>query len=344
MIFVTGATGLLGSHVLYELALLNRPVRALFRDEAKKAFVKKVFGFYHPEPGELLKRIEWFQGDINDQQAITDAIRDVNQVFHIAGFVSFNDKDKKRLNQVNAEGTTSIVNACLEAGNIKLCHVSSIATLGELAPNELINEEVIWNRGIDASAYALSKFKAEMEVWRGIHEGLNALIVNPSVIIGPGLWDSTGNHLFKSILKGLNFYTLGSSGYVDVRDVARIMVLLMNTDISGERFILNAENISHQKLINLLAIALNRPLPKIAVAPWMTGIAVALEKIRAVIMRSGPRINRRIIEIAAEKSYYSNQKITDTLHVKFMSVEESVNSTVKLFYKGVSQQRGSELR
>jgi nucleoside-diphosphate-sugar epimerase len=333
MIFVTGATGLLGSHLLYELALLNRPIRALFRDEEKKAFVKKVFGFYHPEPLELFKRVEWFQGDINDQQAISEAIKGVKQVFHIAGFVSFNDRDKKRLTHVNAGGTACIVNACLEAGNIKLCHVSSIATLGELAPNELINEEVIWNRGTAASAYAISKFRAEMEVWRGIHEGLNAVIVNPSVIIGPGLWDSTGNHLFQSILKGLNYYTLGSSGYVDVRDVARIMVSLMDNDISGERFILNAENISHQKLINLMCIALNRALPKIAVAPWMTGGAVILEKIRAVLTGSGPRINRRILEIAAEKNFYSNKKITDTLHVKFMSVEESVNSTVKLFNK-----------
>jgi nucleoside-diphosphate-sugar epimerase len=334
MIFVTGATGLLGSHVLYELALGNRPLRALFRNEEKKAFVKKVFGFYHTEPEELFKKIEWVQGEINDQQAISDAINDVKQVFHIAGFVSFSDKDKKKLYHVNTEGTANIVNACLEAGNIKLCHVSSIATLGELAPNELVNEEVIWNRGTTASAYAISKFKAEMEVWRGIHEGLNAFIVNPSVIIGPGLWDSSGKQLFQSILKGLNYYTVGSSGYVDVRDVARIMVLLMNTDISGERFILNAENISHQKLINFLAIALNRPLPKIAVAPWMNGPAIILEKIRALLTGSVARIDRRTLEIAAEKHYYSSKKITDTLHVKFMSVEESVNSTVELFFKG----------
>lgn len=148
------------------------------------------------------------------------------------------------------------------------------------------------------------------------------------------MWDSPGKQLFQSVLKGLNFYTVGSSGYVDVRDVARIMVLLMNTDISGERFILNAENISHQKLINLMAIALNRPLPKIAVAPWMNGPAIILEKIRALLTGSVPRIDRRTLEIGAEKHYYSSKKITDALHVKFISVEESVNSTVELFLNG----------
>ncbi len=233
MILVTGATGHLGSHVLYELTHANKFVRALYRDHGKINQVKRIFGYYRSDYPTLFNRIEWMQGDINDYNNLLSCMQDVDQVYHTAGLVSFNDNDRKNLNKINIAGTANIVNACLETGVNKLCHVSSIAALGELESNEPVGEDLIWNQGSSASAYAISKYKGEMEVWRGIYEGLNAVIVNPSVIIGPGMWMGPAGQLFNRILKGLNFFPAGSSGYVDVRDVATAMVKLAGSSHYG---------------------------------------------------------------------------------------------------------------
>jgi dihydroflavonol-4-reductase len=331
MILVTGATGLLGSHVLYQLVKTNRYVTALYRDENRIAFVKKIFSYYQPDYLGLLDKIKWIRADINDYFALTECMQDIEQVYHIAGLVSFNDKDKRELNRINTSGTANIVNACLEKGVAKLCHVSSIATLGELNDHEPVNESMVWNQGSSASAYALSKFRGEMEVWRGIYEGLNAVIVNPSVIIGPGMWMGPGKPLLSSILRGLKYFPSGSSGYVDVRDVARIMILLADSHFTGGRYILNAENIKHQKYIDLLADAMGRPRPRFLVTHFLAKIAVIAESIRATFTGLPPRINLRTLEIASETLSYSNAKICDALGITFISVEESVSFSFQLF-------------
>jgi nucleoside-diphosphate-sugar epimerase len=244
--------------------------------------------------------------------------------------VSFNDKDRRKLNLVNIVGTAGIVNACLESG-AKLCHVSSIASLGELSINEQVDEKIIWNRGSSASAYAISKYKSEMEVWRGIHEGLEAVIINPSVIIGPGMWMGPGKYLFSAVKKRLNFYPPGSSGYVDVRDVARIMILLCESGIAGERFIVNAGHMTHCEFLNLLAEAFGKKGPEKLISPLMAQIAILGETFRAFVSGSSPRINRRTFSIASEDLQYSSKKITETLGVTFISIEESVKSAVQIF-------------
>jgi len=323
----------LGSHVLYELAKANRCVRALYRDKNRIAFVKRIFSYYQPDYLELLNKIEWIQADINDYFTLTECMQDVNQVYHIAGLVSFNNKDRQQLNRINTAGTANVVNACLETGVGKLCHVSSIATLGELNGHEPVHEDVVWNQGSSASAYAISKFRGEMEVWRGIYEGLDAVIVNPSVIIGPGMWIGPGKQIFLSIQKGLKYYPSGSSGYVDVRDVARTMILLSDSHHTGERYILNAENIPHQKYINLLADAMGRSRPRYLVTPFLAKIAVIAESIRAILTGLPLRINLKTLEIASETLAYSNAKVCDALGIAFMPIEESVNISVQLFIK-----------
>jgi dihydroflavonol-4-reductase len=331
MIFVTGAGGHLGSHVLYELVKANRSVRALYRNENKLAFVKKIFSYYQPDQPGLFNNIEWVQGDINDYLSLTEYMKDVSQVYHIAGLVSFDDRDRQKLFLNNAIGTANVVNACLEKSIEKLCHVSSIAALGEFNDRGLINENVIWNQGLSASAYAISKFRAEMEVWRGIYEGLNAVIVNPSVIIGPGMWRGPGKSLFSEIYKGLKYYPSGSSGYVDVRDVARSMIQLTNGNFSGERYIVNAENIKHRTYLNLLADAMERTRPRFRITPILAKIASKAEAIRSSVTGQSPRINIKTLEIASEKLAYSNAKICDTLDMAFIPIEESVQFSVKLF-------------
>jgi dihydroflavonol-4-reductase len=331
MILVTGATGHLGSHVLFELTSAGKSVRALFLDSRKIELVKKIFNFYHPNYLELLEKIEWVQAGINDYGKLISYMHDIQHVYHIAGKVSFNNGDRKILNQVNIYGTANVVNACLETGIEKLCHVSSISALGELESPEVVDENVIWNQGSSASAYGISKYKGEMEVWRGIYEGLNAVIVNPSVIIGPGMWIGPGSQILSSINKGLKFYPSGSSGYVDVRDVARSMILLTNSNYTGDRYIVNAENMKHQHFMNLIADAFERPRPVYRVNPFHEKLAVTAEFVRKLFTGLPPRINLKTLKIASENLAYSNAKIRDALGMIFIPVEESVKYTVQLF-------------
>ena len=330
MILVTGATGQIGSHVLYELAKAGKPVRAMYRNKTGIEEVKSVFGYYEKDVSELFSPIEWVQANINDPYALADCMQGIHQVYHTAGMVSFDDRDRKKLNRVNAEGTASLVNACQESG-AKLCHVSSIASLGELAVQEPVDENVIWNRGAAASAYALSKYRSEMEVWRGIYEGLKAVIINPSVIIGPGMWMGPGKHLFSAIEKGLKFYPPGSSGYVDVRDVARIMILLNESEVTGERYIVNAGHMSHREFMNQIAKAFGIAGPDTMITPLIAHIAVIGETLRAFVTRTDRRINQRTFSIASEELQYSSSKITQALGVKFTSIEDSVNAAVEIY-------------
>ena len=330
MILVTGATGLIGAHVLYELTKAGKSVRALYRNDEGIVRARKVFSFYQEDTAALFNHVEWIRADINDRNALTDCMLGIHQVYHTAGLVSFNDKYRKELNRVNIGGTEGIVNACLETGS-KLCHVSSIASLGELAVNEQVDENVIWNRGTSASAYAISKYKSEMEVWRGIHEGLEAVIINPSVVIGPGMWMGPAKFLFTAVKKGLKYYPPGSSGYVDVRDVARIMTLLCESGITGERFIINAGHMTHHDFLNHLAEAFDKEGPDKLISPWLAQIAVIGESFRAFVAGSTPRINRRTFSIASEDLRYSSKKVIDILGVNFTSIEESVNTAVQIF-------------
>lgn len=330
MILVTGGTGHLGSHVLYELVKKNRPVRAIYRNIDHLTITREVFSYYEPSD-DLFNKIEWAEADINDYYTLHTCLKGITQVFHTAGYVSFNDKESLKLNHVNAEGTANIVNACLETGNISLCYVSSIAALGKLSDGIPVNETILWNQGGKVSAYSKSKYQAEMEVWRGIHEGLNAVIVNPSVIIGPGMWLGPGRNLWKSVQKGLNFYADGSAGYVDVRDVAAVMVWLTDQKISGERYILNSGHMSNREFLEILAGGLKTKAPQQRITPFISELALLFESVRAFIAGSEKRFNRRTFKIATSRFSYSNEKIRLLSGFDFLSVEESLKSATDIY-------------
>ncbi len=329
MILVTGGTGHLGAHLLYQLVNGNKPVRAIVRNHSRIEITRKIFALYSQDPDTLIRRIDWVEGDVTDYSSILDALKDVSVVYHAAGFVSFNDRHKKKLENVNSTGTANIVNGCFEAGVKRLCHVSTIATLGETSNNETLTETLIWNQGESATAYAKSKFRGEMEVWRGIYEGLNAVIVNPSVIIGPGMWLGHGNDILKSVYKGFKYYTSGSTGFVDVRDVAKIMVLLTEGSWQGERYILNSENLSHKIILDYIATEMDKPKPSVMISPGLAKVALYIENIRAFLTGTSPRLSSKSLEIAFENLNYSNQKILEIPGVKFLSVQESISDTVK---------------
>lgn len=331
MNLVTGATGFIGSHVLYRLVKLNRPVKALYRSPEKIKYVKRIFGYLDDAVSELLDRITWVRGDVSDYQLVMDCMKDVSCVYHVAGLVSHTRKGARIMEQVNFKGTENIVNACLEQNVGKLCHVSSIAAIGISEDNQMIDESILWQPGISASQYALTKYRGEMEVWRGIYEGLKAVIVNPSLVIGPGMWLGPGAPLYTKVYKGLSFYPEGSCGYIDVRDVAEIMIKLMDSGITAERFILSAENLKHRDFINLVADAMHRKRPYIPVNPFIVIMACIAEKIKSLLTGIPPIITKQALETAAACTSYSNQKIIDALEVGFIPIQDSVRYAARIF-------------
>ncbi|HJX70844.1 MAG TPA: NAD-dependent epimerase/dehydratase family protein, partial [Bacteroidales bacterium] len=247
MILVTGGTGLIGSHLLYELALQNDRIRAIKRPASDIRNVLKIFGYYSESPEVLFQKIEWMDADLADCMSLSEAFENIDRVYHCAGLISFNRRIKKELFETNITGTSNIVNLCLERNVKKICFVSSIASFGEFDGINPIDEKTRWKPDKVSSLYSLSKMKAEMEVWRGIAEGLGGIIINPSVVLGPGFWSNGVGATYKLISKGMRFYTMGSTGCVDVRDVSRIMVRLMDSNISGEQFLVSSENMTFKE-------------------------------------------------------------------------------------------------
>lgn len=323
-VLVTGGTGLVGSHLLYRLVKDGCKVRATYRLSSQIEKCKMLFAFYKADEA-LFQQIEWVQADVTDYFSIADAVEGVDFVYHAAAFVTFDPKRKHEMLEINEEGTANVVNACLEKGTKKLCYVSSIATLGSPVNGSLIDEETSWQSDEAHSAYSQSKFRAEMQVWRGIKEGLNAVMVNPGVIIGPGELSRSSGALMARIKRGMNFYTVGSTGYVDVRDVVNAMVLLMQSDISDERFVLVAENLSFQKFIVRAAEIFKSKVPRFQASPVLTGLAWRIDALVAFLLRRTPGFTRENARTSHSKSAYSSKKFQDRFQYQFISVSESVH-------------------
>jgi nucleoside-diphosphate-sugar epimerase len=329
MVFVTGGTGLLGSHLLVELSKRGKPIRALKRHTSDLTEVKTIFKYYLNEKGNLLfNKIEWVDGDINDVVNLPQIIKGCDEVYHCAGFVSFVKKDFDKLIKINKEGTANIVNSCLKLGISKLSYVSSTAAIGRSEKSDIYNENNKWQTSKLNSNYAVSKYLGEMEAWRGAEEGLKVSIVNPSVIIGAGNWNTGSLTLFKSIQKGLKFYTNGINAFVDARDVAYCMVELLEQNIYNERFLTIGENIMFKDLFTLIAQALNVPAPTIKVKPWMTGLAWRIEAIKCFLTGQTPQITKETSASAMQVSKYSNQKIKRQLELEFIPIDKSIENAV----------------
>lgn len=330
MILVTGGTGLLGSQLLLQLTLSGTHPKALIRKNSNKKITEMIFN--EAGKSELLQHIQWIEGDILDISSLMHALKDAKKVYHCAALVSYRKEDRQRMLEMNIRGTENLVNACLHYQIEKLCHVSSIAALGgkkDSSGNTIEGEA--WDEPEKPSNYALSKWKSELEVWRGIAEGLKAVIVNPSIIIGPGQWDTGSAQLFKTVFNGMKFYTSGITGYVDARDVAAAMILLMNNDIHNERFILNSENLSFQTLFNSIAAALQKPKPSIHVTPQMGNIAWRLLRVASLFSRKTPIITRETAHSAQQIYRYSGQKICDKTGFTYRSISDSIDYTAQIF-------------
>lgn len=313
MILVTGGTGLVGSHLLLELAASGQKVRALYRTEKSLA---------QPQLNAVRSHtnIEWVKGDIIDIPSLEEAFTDVDIVYHCAAYISFEPKDEDLLRKVNIEGTANMVNCALDFGVKKFCHVSSIAALGDPKENEIITEETEWNPEVKHSDYAISKYGAEMEVWRAWQEGLNVVIVNPGIIFGDGHWNSGSGKMFKAVKKGQYFYTRGICGIVAVEDVVKAMIQLMATDTNGERYTLIAENVSYKDMLDTIADGMKKSRPSILATQTMTSIAWRLDWLFSTLFIQRRKLTQNMAQSSHLQDIYDNSKIINRLNFKFTDV------------------------
>lgn len=329
MILVTGGTGLVGAHLLLHLLENGENVRAIYR---KKNNIQKTKSlFQHYDKLALFDAIEWVHADILDIPSLEHAFATITTVYHCAALISFDPKDENLLRKINIEGTANIVNFCLAKGVQKLCYVSSIAALGDLAPHETIKtEETEWNPEKHHSDYAISKYGAEMEIWRGQQEGLNVIIVNPGIIIGPGFEDQGSGQLIKKIADGMLFYTSGSTGFVAVDDVVRMMYQLTQSTICNERFILIGQNIIFRDLFNTIADSLKVKRPSIEAKPFMIEIAWRLNWILSLFSLNRNTISKDTLRSSISKNDYSNNKIKTTLNTSFLDVHQYIKENFSI--------------
>ncbi len=323
MVFITGATGLLGARLVYELHKDGCVIKALFREKDSIEKLTKTLSFYTNNPEEIINAIQWVQGNVLDLEILLNNIELEMDVYHCAAFVSFNAKDKQKITDINVQGTANLVNACLEKKVRKLCHVSSIGALGTPVNGSQTDVDSAWSP-LGKSVYSISKHNSELEVWRGIAEGLNAVIVNPAVILGKGDWENSSAMLFKRVAKGMNHYTLGSTGFVDVEDVASVMVMLMNSDISEQQFILSAETLSYKELFSKIAEALNVNAPKKKASEKITSLAWRIEFFRTKLFGGTPKINKNTHKIAHSKSSYNGLPITKAISFNYTSINKTI--------------------
>lgn len=333
MILVTGGTGLVGSHLLLELTKKHDRIRAIHRPLSRLQNVSDLFALYLDDPETQFRKIEWVLADVRDIDSLVRAMDGINYVYHTAAFVSFNQRDHSGMMQINMEGTANVVNACLEKKIIKLCHVSSTAVLGAALPGEMITEDMLWTHSKSRSVYSYSKFNSEMEVWRGIAEGLDAVIVNPSIIIGPGDWKRSSSFLFSLVWKGIKFYTEGITGYVDVRDVIKSMVDLMNSKYKAERFTISSENLSYRQVLEMIAESLDKPPPRIYATSFLISLAWRADWFLYAFTGKARIITRESAKSSKRKASFSNRKIREATGIEFMPVDQSIKETAGLFLR-----------
>lgn len=311
MILVTGATGLVGSHLVSALVREGKSVRAIYRTS-----IPVIIG------GD---QVDWVQADILDVVSLETAMIGIDQVYHCAAIVSFSAKNKDSIHQTNIDGTANVVNAAL-VGNIqKMVFVSSVAALGRIREGSLINENMNWSKETSNSEYGKSKYLAEVEVWRGIGEGLNAVIVNPVIILGPGNWNKGSTGIFKSAYNEFPWYTQGSSGFVDVWDVVKSMIQLMDSPINAQRFIVCADNTSYRNVFSMIANAFGKKPPHRKVSPLMAEIVWRLESIKALFTGKEPLLTKETSRTARAVVNFDNSKLLKAIPTfKYSNLNDSI--------------------
>lgn len=320
LLLVTGGTGFIGSYLIRLLVKNGYRVRAIRRAGSPMDLVQEVAG-----------RVEWVEADVTDLLALEDAFAGVTHVFHCAAMVSFHPRDVARMMQINVEGTANVVNLALANGVKKLIHVSSIASLGRSKERPTLDESSKWVQSKANSQYAISKYLSEQEVWRGHAEGLSVAVVNPAVVLGSGFWDVGAGRIFKQVYQGLKFWSVGRTGFVDVRDVVQFMLLLLENDIDGERYILNAQNTPFRDLFFQVADALKVKRPSIKVTPLLAEVAWRVEWLKEKITGAEPVVTQESARSSVSEFYYDNKKSKSFPGFAYRPLEQTVRDTANQF-------------
>jgi dihydroflavonol-4-reductase len=323
MILITGGTGLVGTHLILHLHSLGLRPKALYRAHI---------------PEVVKDKAEWVTGDILDVIGLEEVMQGIEQVYHVAGFVSFSPKHRETMHKINIEGTANVVNACFDAGVQKLVHVSSVAALGRIRVNGPITEKMQWSEETSNSEYGKTKYLGELEVWRGISEGLNAAIVNPVIVLGEhGDWTKGSMNIFRNIYNGFKWYTTGSTGFIDADDVARAMVVLMNSNVLSERFILSGENSTYQSLFNIVADAFGVKRPASRVTPFLAALVWRVEKLKSFFTGNDPLVTKETSKTGMAAVTFDNTKFLKAFPAfRYQSIEDSV----KRICTSLKQQHG----
>ena len=321
MILVTGGTGLVGSHLLFQLSQRDDAVRAIYRSEEKLQQLRRIFSFYSEESNTLFERIEWIKADLNDISSLESAFKNIRKVYHCAALISFDPNDFKRLVKVNESGTGNIVNLCISNNIEKLCYVSSIAALGKDPNKAEVTERSEWT-GAEVNPYALTKYLAEMEVWRGSQEGVPTVIVNPGVILGPGFWESGSGRLFISAAKGSRYYPPGGTGFIGVEDLVRMMIQLMESEVVNERFIAVSDNLTYKEVLTRLAVELQKPAPRKKLSIRLLEILWRIDWIWHLISRRKRKLSRMQVASLKSISIYNRDKISEYIDFEYTDMNE----------------------
>ena len=332
MILITGATGNLGAHLAFHLLKKHDRIVAIKRKSSKLDTIEKIFSFYSDSYKTILKKIDWYDADLSDIVSLNEAFENVDIVYHCAARISMNNKNYSKSYETNVKGTANIVNLSLQHKIKKLCHVSSIAAIG-FKDGDLTTEEDHLNPEETSSVYSLTKYYSEMEVWRGIEEGLNAVIVNPSIILAPYILNKTTSFFLNYFLKRrFKYFTCGKKGYIDVNDLSKIMISLVESNISKERFLINAENLSFKQIIDYANGYKNNGESN----KELTKLPLNLLRILMSIVTFGrPPLTKQIIHYLLTDDIYSNKKLLNIIDFKFTPIKQSINNILNIYTKKI---------
>ena len=325
MILVTGATGLVGGNLLWFLLQDHEKIVAIKRKTSNIKTLRTIFSFHTNQPDEYLNRIEWREADVLNADSLSKVMKDISIIYHCAAVVSVGNGSENMI-KTNVAGTRNIVSVALKSNIQKFCFVSSIAACGQTQKNQPIDENSTWNDNNNRSPYSLSKYYSEQEVWKGIEKGLNAVIVNPGVILGFSANNTGSSQLFYQVKKGLKFYTMGGSGYVDVQDVVKAMIMLTNSNVRSERYILVNENCSNRDVLWWMADGFSKKRANIKVNRLVLYIAGFCAEILGKIFRFTPIIDRKTATTATNRQYYSNQKLLNQFDFKYQPLDKSIKA------------------
>ena len=326
---------MLGAHLLLDLTKSGAKVRALKRTNSDLSVVRKIFSWYSSEADMLFQQIEWFEGDMLDKSSLREGMAGADAVVHAAAKISFDPRDHAAMLLENVEGTANMVDMALELNIPRFCHVSSVAALGDQDGGMPVDEAFSWKNDRRRSAYSESKFLSEMEVWRGVQEGLESVIVNPSIILGPGNWNSGSPRFFQTVAKGMKFYTKGQAGYVDVRDVTSAILALLQAkdweEVKNQRYVLSAENLPYREFFDRIAEALHRPKPTIPANRLMLQLGWRASRLVSFLTGTYPALTRETARNAEKVSAYDGSKITGMIGFGYTPIDTTIRDIGKIF-------------